>query len=105
MGAKSMRIFSDNEHLDIERWQELEHTNPHYLAKLLEQRSAEVMPEVYKESLNKGVPVSYGDPEFGNALIEEHPDGRRFIINVTYNESEKKFNKEYIREVPKRIQK
>lgn len=98
-----MKIFSDNEVIDIERFQELEHTNPHYLAKLFEQRSSEIMPEIYKESFNKGVSVSYCDPDYDNALIEEFPDGKRFVLKVVYNDKEKKFIKEYIKEIPKRV--
>ncbi len=100
-----MRIFSDNEILDIERWQELEHTNPHYLAKLLEQRSAEIMPEIYKDFFKNGISVSYCDAEFNDELIEEFPDGKRFIIKVTYDEKFKKFVKELVREIPKRLHK
>jgi len=100
-----MRIFSDKENLDIDRWQELEHTNPHYLAKLLEQRSAEMMPEIYKESFKKGISVSYSDPEYGDAIIEEFPDGKRFILKVTFNEATKKFVKEIVKEIPKRSHK
>ena len=98
-----MRIFSDKETLDIERWQELEHTNPHYLAKLLEQRSAEIMPEIYRETFNKGISVSYSDPEYGDEIIEEFPDGRRFILKVVFDENTKKFVKEFVREIPKRL--
>ena len=101
----SMRIFSDKENLDIERWQELEHTNPHYLAKLLEQRSAEIMPKIYQECFKKGISVSYSDPEYGDETIEEFPDGKRFILKVIFNEETKKFVKEFVREIPKRLNK
>jgi len=97
-----MRIFSDSENLTIERWQELEHTNPHYLAKLLEQRSAEVMPEIYREAFKKGIPVSYRDPEYKDRIVQEHPDGKRFLLNVFFDETLKKFIKEVIKEIPKR---
>lgn len=95
------RIFSDKENLTIARWQELGHTNPHYLAKLLEQRSAEIMPKIYQDFFKKGISVSYCDPEYDNALVEEFPDGRRFILSVIFDEKSKKFVKEFVKEIPK----
>jgi hypothetical protein len=100
-----MKIFSDDEDLNINRWQELEHTNPHYLAKLLEQRSAEIMPKIYQESFRKGISVSYCDHDYNNELVEEFPDGRRFILKVTFDEKLKKFVKEFVKEIPKRLNK
>jgi hypothetical protein len=97
-----MKPFSDSENLTIERWQELEHTNPHYLAKLLEQRSSEAMPEVYNEAFKSGIPVSYRDPEYENGIVQEHPDGKRFLLNVFFDEKLKRFIKEVIKEIPKR---
>ena len=97
-----MRKFSDSENLNIARWQELEHTNPHYLAKLLEQRSAEIMPEIYQEAFNNGISVSYCDPEYNDELVEEYPDGKRYILRVIFDAKLKKFVKEVIREIPKK---
>lgn len=97
-----MKPFSDSENLTLDRWQELEHTDPHYLSKLLEQRSSEVMPLIHEESFKKGVPVTYRDPEYNNEIVVEYPDRRRFIINGHYDKDLKKFVVEVGREIPKK---
>lgn len=98
-----MKPFSDSENLTIERWQELEHTNPHYLAKLLEQRSAEIMPEIYKEAFERGIPVSYGDSECADdEIIEEYKDGRKVVLKVIFDKKSQKFLEKIIREIPKK---
>ena len=98
-----MRKFSDSENLNLSRWQELEHENPHYLAKLLEQRSEEVMPEIYQEALKNGIPISYRDPHYNNEIIQEYPDGKRFVLKVYFDSETKKFVKELGQEISKRV--
>jgi hypothetical protein len=49
-----------------------------------------------------GISVSYCDAEYNDELVEEFPDGKRFILKVTFDENLKKFIKEFVREIPKR---
>ena len=63
------------------------------------------MPKIYEESFKNGISVSYCDADYNDELIEEFPDGKRFILKVTYEEKLKKFVKELVREIPRRLHK
>lgn len=86
-------------YLGIDRVDELMRTNPALLGELFAKRAeiARLEREVQFKAL--GIAFSYRDSEYPGCLIEEQPDGRRFIIEL---DPAQHYAKTIIREIPPR---
>lgn len=94
--------IQDKQHplyLGLDRIQVLSKQDPMRLGQLFTERA--VLAQQAREDAFKkaGIAFSYRDAEYPDCLIEEQPDGRRFIIEL---DSAKQYAKRVIREIPPR---
>lgn len=84
-------------YLGRDRFNELLEKDPKRLGEIFDIRSEIARQEREVQFKALGIPFSYSDPDYPDCLIEEQPDGRRFIIEL---DPEQHYTKRIVREIP-----
>lgn len=95
-------LIKDKRHplyLGSERIRTLSEQDPILLGEIFTERSILAQKEREAEFRKAGIPFCYRDPKYSGCLIEEKPDGKRFIIELDPAEN---YAKRIIREIPAR---
>ncbi len=97
-----MEIQDKNHELYLgrERVEDLLENDPERFANIFAKRSEIARKEREVQFKALGVPFSYRDAEYPDCLIEEQPDGRRFIIE--FNPAQQ-YVKRIVREIPRKV--
>lgn len=94
--------IQDKQHplyLGLDRIQALSKQDPMRLGQLFTERAI-LAQQTREEAFKKaGIAFSYRDADYPGCLIEEQPDGRRFIIEL---DPAAQYAKRIIREIPPR---
>lgn len=84
---------------DLETYVKTLKENPELFNEIIDEHSKKISKKIYRESKEKGIPVTYRDNEYPGCLIQEEADGRRYIIKLN---PDKSYATEIVREIPPR---